>query len=135
MDKQKQAEGVPNFFYYAFQTMDGNTFLISSHRFPIEYKRRSKIGYLKELRAYLLEHHKEIDRTSHSRIGPSPETEENREPHVLAILPENFNKEWEYKSLKTDREKAEWLYENRGRVKLTNLGRQFIREHLGDQTL
>ena len=110
--------------------------MISSHRFPIEYDRRSKIGYLKELKAYLLEHHTEIDRTSHSIIGPSSEMEEDKEPpFVLANLPKNSDKELEYKQLRTDREKAEWLYVNRDGLQLYHLGRQFIWEHLGDQTL
>ncbi len=123
---------VSNFFYYAFQRCHENTLLISSHSFPIEYKRRSKIGCLKELRAYLLEHHIEIERTSRSLISSNYEKEP---PFILAKLPKNSERESEYKKLRTDKEKAEWLYVNRDMIKLYHIGRQLIREHLGDQAL
>lgn len=58
----------PGFFYYALQMYTGKTILISNYRFPIEYDRRPKIGYLKSLRSYLLEHHDEIEKTSRSII-------------------------------------------------------------------
>jgi hypothetical protein len=131
IDESKPRE-VSNFFYYAFQKSQDNTLLISSHRFPIEYKQRSKIRCLKELRAYLLEHHKEIERTSHSIISPNSEKEP---PLVLAKLPKNSERESEYKKLRTDKEKAEWLYVNRSRIELYHIGRQFIWEHLGEQAL
>jgi hypothetical protein len=131
VDESKPRE-VPNFFYYAFQRGHENTLLISSHSFPIEYKQRSKIRCLKELRAYLLEHHTEIERTSRSITSSNPEKEP---PFFLAKLPKNFDKESEYKKLRTDREIAEWLYVNRGRIGLHYMGRQFIREHLGEQAL
>lgn len=124
--------GVPNFFYYAFQMKSGKSILISSHTFPIEYNRYAKIRYLKGLRSYLLEHHKEIEKTSRSMIGSSSE----KEPQfVLATLPKDSDKELEYKKLRTNRERAEWLFDNRDRLQLYPMGRQFIREHLGDRTL
>jgi hypothetical protein len=124
--------GVSNFFYYAFQMKSGKTILISSHTFPIEYDRRFKNVYLKGLRSYLIEHHNEIERTSRSIIGSYPDKFAS---FVLAKLPKNFERESEYKKLRTDKGKAEWLYINRGGLELSYIGKQFMREHLGDQDL
>ena len=125
----KHKPKVPGFFYVSFHKTTGKSIIISSHKLrkAEDSQRRSKVAYLKELSEYLLENHREIKNNSHSTTpGPGAVTERI----LFAYLP-NKDLMKEYDRLKTDRARAEWLRETPN-IKLTKLGRQFIRQYLGD---
>lgn len=123
------------FFYLAIQTATG-TFFISNILFSDHPSlfRKSKRKYIdKELPESLTEHHREVTKVSHSRINEGHGGDHRL---LLAILYDTTLDE-EYEKLETDIEKAEWLVSivNSGKGMLTKLGREFIRQHLGDQAL
>jgi hypothetical protein len=123
------------FFYAAIHTASG-TFFISNIMFRDHPSlcRKSKSRYIdKELPESLTEHHREVTKVTHTETH---EIHSDDERILLAILYDNTLAK-QYKKLETNIEKAEWLVNmvNTGKGKLTKLGREFIRAHLGSQSL
>lgn len=120
---------VPNLFYLAIRTASGAR-VISSHLFSNspDTQRAGKKKYVeKDLHNYLTEHQREVIRISHSREGFQKWPRPIRQPLLARIFGDRI---WEWKKLKTDRERAEWLDSTPG-IHLRTAGREFIREHLG----